>query len=168
MMGISAGSSCAYMWGSAERDSRMVAIARRHPTEASAPVKSSSSVWSCDPFSFQNAATRFWVMPMAYGAISSPNFSTMVSRVNTISSDSTSFISAKNSSRSWGRMGRIWEMSSVVSTKDPSDTMASTFTGRSGSLRQFTTPAKSAMKFCGLVKSISAYTPAHHAALALT
>ena len=79
-------------------------------------MKSSSSAWSADPVNFQNAAAKFAVMPMAYGAISSPNFSTIVSSVNTISSDSTSFISAKNSSSNWGRMGRIWEMSSAVST----------------------------------------------------
>ena len=42
----------------------MVAMARRHPTEASAPLQSSSSL-SSSAHSFQNAAARFVVSPAA-------------------------------------------------------------------------------------------------------
>jgi hypothetical protein len=41
--------------------------------------------------------TKLWHNPSAYGAISSPNLSTIVSRVKTRSSFSTSLISLKNS-----------------------------------------------------------------------
>ena len=55
-------------------------MALKHPTDASAPPMSSSSLSSSFASSFQNAAHKFWVKPSAYGAISSPNFSTIVSR----------------------------------------------------------------------------------------
>mmetsp|Transcript_7271 Transcript_7271/g.18478 ORF Transcript_7271/g.18478 Transcript_7271/m.18478 type:complete len:327 (-) Transcript_7271:335-1315(-) len=168
MMGISGSSSAPYRCGRLDTLSKIVAMARRHPTEASAPLQSSSSRSSPSSHSFQNAAARLVVSPWAYGAISSPNFSTMASSVNTRSSLSTSFISLKNASSSCGRMGRSCSMSLDASTKDPSAITASTRTGRSGSARHPTTLEKRLMKCCGLVNSISAYTPAHHAALART
>mmetsp|Transcript_2765 Transcript_2765/g.11485 ORF Transcript_2765/g.11485 Transcript_2765/m.11485 type:complete len:358 (+) Transcript_2765:1505-2578(+) len=128
----------------------------------------SSSSLSSSALSFQNAAAKFAVSPMAYGAISSPSFSTIVSSVNTMSSLSTSFINLKNSSRSCGKIGRSCEMSSAASTKEASETTASTFTGSSVSFNALTTWPNRLWKAFLSVKSISANTPAHHAALART
>ena len=45
----------------------MVATARRHPTDASAPLQSSPSASSLSALSFQKAAARLLASPAAYG-----------------------------------------------------------------------------------------------------
>lgn len=56
IMGSRVGSICGNSWGRPLTDSRMVLIALRHPTAASAPESSSSSSVSADCKHFQKAA----------------------------------------------------------------------------------------------------------------
>ena len=117
MRGKRISSSCGYSCVIDDIDSRTVVMARRHPKAANTLLSSSSSSSSYEQrrysgtawkdcittdstnqaivritsasVIFQKATLRFWQRPTAYGAISSPNFSTMASRVITRSSFST-------------------------------------------------------------------------------
>ena len=153
------------MCGKLETDSRIVDMARRHPMHAIMPY-SSSSFPSASCTTFQNAAARFCVMPKAKGAMSSPNFSVIVSSVYTTSSDSTSFMSLKNSSNNCGRMPFSALTSSVACTKAPSPTTASNLTGISGSFIAFTTLENSCIKLFWSRNVISEYFDTHDTALA--